>query len=103
MPCGGSIEAFFFFFFFFFSLFSFFFLFLLLFFLGGAVQLNLWIRAFFFNYFNIQNLADFSKTLAKTLVEFTQEKQFCPKNFPNCFIDGKKKKKKKKNPKKLNH
>jgi len=68
-----------------------FFLFLLLFFLCGGVQLNLWIRAFFFNIFNIQNLADFSKTLAKTLIEFTQEKQFCPKNFPNCFVDNKKK------------
>jgi hypothetical protein len=62
------------------------------FFLGGGVQLNLWIRAFFFNIFNIQNLADFSKILAKTLVEFTQEKQFCPKNFPNFFVDKKNKK-----------
>jgi hypothetical protein len=34
-------------------------------------------------------LADFFKTLAQTLVEFTQEKQFCPKNFPNCFVDKK--------------
>ncbi len=64
------------------------------------MQLNLWIRAFFFNIFNIQNLADFSKTLAKKLVEFTQEKQFSPKKaFPivlstNFFFKKKSPKKK---------
>jgi len=57
-------------------------------FFGWGCAIKFVDQSFLSNIFNIQNLADFSKTLAKTLVEFTQEKQFCPKSFPNCFVNN---------------